>query len=278
MYQIMVSVVEVEQFISFVMYSVDVLECCCVVKQNEEVNVVFEIVIEVIWCVLVLLDVVEDFEIEVLCVELMFVEVVVDFCGDLIVVCNVFVILEVVQVVSVFQFVFVVLMFFGILNDFFVEFLQLWEVNLVLDEVIVKVWYCVENFFLSIVQVQYVIDDVDCQFGVVCGFIVGYCGWIGVDVWICLVEVECLCVDLFDLFFVEDMCEVVFLQVCCVVYFVFEVLQFVQCDIDFFCFFGQDWGGGGWGGGLWCGGGGGDFVFGIFGGLVIGSLFDGIFD
>nr|WP_321182055.1 hypothetical protein [Microbacterium barkeri] len=125
---------------------------------------------------------------------------------------------------------------------------------------------------------QHAIDDADRQLGVARGLIAGHRGWIGADARTRLAEAERLRVDLSDLLPAEDTREAALLQARRVAHLASEALQLAQRDIDSSRPPGQDWGGGGWGGGPRRGGGGGDLASGILGGLVIGSLLDGIFD
>ena len=121
---------------------------------------------------------------------------------------------------------------------------------------------------------QHAIDDADRQLGVARGLISGHRGWIGADARTRLAEAERLRVDLSDLLPAEDTREAALVQARRVAHLASEALQLAQRDIDSSRPQDQGWGGGGGR----RGGGGGDLASGILGGLVIGSLLDGIFD
>ena len=278
MHQITASAAEAEQLISFATHSADVSERRRAAKQNEEANVALETATEATRRASALLDAVEDFEIEALRAESTLAEVVADSRGDLIAARNAPATPEVAQAVSALQSALAALTPSGTPNDPFAELSQLREANSALDEAIAKARHRAENPLPSIAQVQHAIDDADRQLGVARGLIAGHRGWIGADARTRLAEAERLRVDLSDLLPAEDTREAALLQARRVAHLASEALQLAQRDIDSSRPPGQDWGGGGWGGGTRRGGGGGDLASGILGGLVIGSLLDGIFD
>lgn len=278
MHQITASAAEAEQLISFATHSADVSERRRAAKQNEEANVALETATEATRRASALLDAVEDFEIEALRAESTLAEVVADSRGDLITARNAPATPEVAQAVSALQSALAALTPSGTPNDPFAELSQLREANSALDEAIAKARHRAENPLPSIAQVQHAIDDADRQLGVARGLIAGHRGWIGADARTRLAEAERLRVDLSDLLPAEDTREAALLQARRVAHLASEALQLAQRDIDSSRPPGQDWGGGGWGGGPRRGGGGGDLASGILGGLVIGSLLDGIFD
>jgi len=278
MHQITASAAEAEQLISFATHSADVSERRRAAKQNEEANVALETATEATRRASALLDAVEDFEIEALRAESTLAEVVADSRGDLIAARNAPATPEVAQAVSALQSALAALTPSGTPNDPFAELSQLREANSALDEAIAKARHRAENPLPSIAQVQHAIDDADRQLGVARGLIAGHRGWIGADARTRLAEAERLRVDLSDLLPAEDTREAALLQARRVAHLASEALQLAQRDIDSSRPPGQDWGGGSWGGGPRRGGGGGDLASGILGGLVIGSLLDGIFD
>lgn len=278
MHQITASAAEAEQLISFATHSADVSERRRAAKQNEEANVALETATEATRRASALLDAVEDFEIEALRAESTLAEVVADSRGDLIAARNAPATPEVAQAVSALQSALAALTPSGTPNDPFAELSQLREANSALDEAIAKARHRAENPLPSIAQVQHAIDDADRQLGVARGLIAGHRGWIGADARTRLAEAERLRVDLSDLLPAEDTRGAALLQARRVAHLASEALQLAQRDIDSSRPPGQDWGGGGWGGGPRRGGGGGDLASGILGGLVIGSLLDGIFD
>ncbi len=253
-------------------------ECCRAAKQNEEANVALETATEATRRASALLDAVEDFEIEALRAESTLAEVVADSRGDLIAARTAPNVPAVAQAVAALQAALGALTPSGQPNDPFAELSQLRDANSALDQAIAQARHRAENPLPSIAQVQHAIDDADRQLGVARGLISGHRGWIGADARTRLAEAERLRVDLSDLLPAEDTREAALVQARRVAHLASEALQLAQRDIDSSRPQDQNWGGGGWGGGGRRGGGGGDLASGILGGLVIGSLLDGIFD
>ena len=281
MHQITASAAEAEQLISFATHSADVSERRRAAKQNEEANVALETATEATRRASALLDAVEDFEIEALRAESTLAEVVADSRGDLIAARTAPNVPAVAQAVAELQSALAALTPSGQPNDPFAELSQLRDANSALDEAIAKARHRADNPLPSIAQVQHAIDDADRQLGVARGLISGHRGWIGADARTRLAEAERLRVDLSDLLPAEDTREAALVQARRVAHLASEALQLAQRDIDSSRPQDQGWGGGGggWGGGGGRrGGGGGDLASGILGGLVIGSLLDGIFD
>ncbi|MDF2559656.1 MAG: hypothetical protein K0R99_1102 [Microbacterium sp.] len=279
MHQITASAAEAEQLIRFATHSADISERRRAAKQNEEANVALETATEATRRASALLDAVEDFEIEALRAESTLAEVVADSRGDLIAARNAPAVPAVAEAVAALQAALSALTPSGKPNDPFAELSQLRDANSALDEAIAKARHRAENPLPSIAQVQHAIDDADRQLGVARGLIAGHRGWIGADARTRLAEAERLRVDVSDLLPAEDTREAALVQARRVAHLASEALQLAQRDIDSSRPRDQDWGGGGgWGGGPRRGGGGGDIASGILGGLVIGSLLDGIFD
>lgn len=278
MHQITASAAEAEQLISFATHSADVSERRRAAKQNEEANVALETATEATRRASALLDAVEDFEIEALRAESTLAEVIADSRGDLIAARTAPAVPAVAEAVAALQGALAALTPSGQPNDPFAELSRLRDANSALDEAIAKARHRAENPLPSIAQVQHAIDDADRQLGVARGLIAGHRGWIGADARTRLAEAERLRVDLSDLLPAEDTREAALVQARRVAHLASEALQLAQRDIDSSRPPDQDWGGGGWGGGPRRGGGGGDLASGILGGLVIGSILDGIFD
>ncbi|WP_091033923.1 hypothetical protein [Microbacterium oxydans] len=279
MHQITASAAEAEQLIRFATHSADISERRRDAKQNEEANIALETATEATRRASALLDAVEDFEIEALRAESTLAEVVADSRGDLIAARNAPAVPAVAEAVAALQAALSALTPSGKPNDPFAELSQLRDANSALDEAIAKARHRAENPLPSIAQVQHAIDDADRQLGVARGLIAGHRGWIGADARTRLAEAERLRVDVSDLLPAEDTREAALIQARRVAHLASEALQLAQRDIDSSRPRDQDWGGGGgWGGGQRRGGGGGDLASGILGGLVIGSLLDGIFD
>lgn len=278
MHQITASAAEAEQLIRFATHSADISERRRAAKQNEEANVALETATEATRRASALLDAVEDFEIEALRAESTLAEVVADSRGDLIAARNAPSVPAVAEAVAALQAALAALTPAGQPNDPFAELSQLRDANSALDEAIAKARHRAENPLPSLAQVQHAIDDADRQLGVARGLIAGHRGWIGADARTRLAEAERLRVDVSDLLPAEDTREAALVQARRVAHLASEALQLAQRDIDSSRPRDQDWGGGGgWGGGPRRGGGG-DLASGILGGLVIGSLLDGIFD
>ncbi|WP_350352640.1 hypothetical protein ABS642_06205 [Microbacterium sp. A8/3-1] len=283
MHQITASAAEAEQLIAFATHSADISERRRAAKQNEEANLALETATEATRRASALLDAVEDFEIEALRAESTLAEVVADSRGDLIAARTAPQVPAVAGAVSALQAALSALTPSGTPNDPFAELSQLRTANSALDEAIAKARHRAENPLPSIPQVQHAIDDADRQLGVARGLISGHRGWIGADARTRLAEAERLRVDLSDLLPAEETREEALVQARRVAHLASEALQLAQRDIDSSRPDDQGWGGGGgYGGGGWGGrprgGGGGDIASGILGGLVIGSLLDGMFD
>ena len=280
MHQITASAAEAEQLIAFATHSAAISERRREAKQNEEANLALETATEATRRASALLDAVEDFEIEALRAESTLAEVVADSRGDLIAARTAPQVPAVADAVSALQSALSSLTPAGTPNDPFAELSQLRTANSALDDAIAKAQHRAQNPLPSIAQVQHAIDDADRQLGVARGLIAGHRGWIGADARTRLAEAERLRVDLSDLLPEEDTREAALLAARRVAHLASEALQLAQRDIDSSRPQDQGWGGGGgggWGGGS-RGGGGGDIASGILGGLVIGSLLDGIFD
>jgi hypothetical protein len=285
MNQISASATEAEQLIAFAVHGATISEKRRAAKQNEEANLALETATEATRRAAALLDAVEDFEIEALRAESTLAEVIADSRGDLIAARNAPQVPEVSAAVAALQKALSALSPSGTPNDPFAELSQLRTANSALDDAIAKARHREQNPLPSIPQVQHAIDDADRQLGVARGLISGHRGWIGADARTRLAEAERLRVDLSDLLPAEDTREQALIGARRVAHLASEALQLAQRDIDSsrpqdqgWGGGGDGWGGGGWGGGGRRGGGGGDIASGILGGLVIGSLLDGMFD
>nr|WP_201469388.1 hypothetical protein [Microbacterium hydrocarbonoxydans] len=284
MHQITASAAEAEQLIAFATHGADVSERRRAAKQNEEANLALETATEATRRASSLLDAVEDFEIESLRAESTLAEVVADSRSDLVAARTAPQTPAVTSAVAALQQALDALTPAGTPGDPFAELSQLRTANSALDDAIAKARHRAENPLPSVQQVQHAIDDADRQLGVARGLIAGHRGWIGADARTRLAEAERLRVDLPDLLPAEDTREQALVSARRVAHLASEALQLAQRDIDSsrpqddgWGGGGNGWGGGGWGGGR-RGGGGGDIASGILGGLVIGSLLDGMFD
>lgn len=278
MTQVAASAAEAEQLIAFAVHGASVSERRRAAKQNEEANVALETATEATRRASALLDAVEDFEIEALRAESTLAEVVADSRGDLITARSAPQVPAVTSAVSALQAALGSLAPSGARNDPFAELSRLRDANTALDDAIAKAKHREANPLPSVQQVQHALDDADRQLGVARGLIAGHRGWIGADARTRLAEAERLRIDLSDMVSPEETREAALVGARRVAHLASEALQLAQRDIDSSRPQDDGWGGGGWGGGGRRGGGGGDIASGILGGLVIGSLLDGIFD
>ncbi|WEK62738.1 MAG: hypothetical protein P0Y60_08445 [Candidatus Microbacterium colombiense] len=277
MTQIAASAAEAEQLIAFAVHGASVSERRRAAKQNEEANVALETATEATRRASALLDAVEDFEIEALRAESTLAEVVADSRGDLIAARTAPQVPAVAAATAALQTALSSLAPSGARNDPFAELSRLRDANTGLDDAIALAKHRAANPLPSLPQVQHAIDDADRQLGVARGLIAGHRGWIGADARTRLAEAERLRIDLSDMLPAEETREAALAGARRVAHLASEALQLAQRDID--SSRPQDDGWGGWGGGGGRrGGGGGDIASGILGGLVIGSLLDGIFD
>ncbi|CAH0229875.1 hypothetical protein SRABI76_02723 [Microbacterium oxydans] len=279
MAQITASASEAEQLIAFATHGASVSERRRAAKQNEEANVALETATEATRRAGALLDAVEDFEIEALRAESTLAEVVADSRGDLIAARTAPRVPAVTTAEAALQAALSSLTPSGTPNDPFAELSRLREANGALDDAIATARHRIENPLPSVAQVQHSIDDADRQLGVARGLIAGHRGWIGADARTRLAEAERLRIDLTEMLPAEETREAALIAARRVAHLASEALQLAQRDIDSSRPPQDDgWGGGGWGGGGGRRGGGGDIASGLLGGLVIGSLLDGIFD
>lgn len=269
---------EAEQLIAFATHGADVSERRRAAKQNEEANLALETATEAVRRAGAMLDAVEDFEIQALRAESTLANVVADSRGDIVAARNAPQTPEVTAAAAALEAALGALAPTGTPNDPFAELTQLRAANSALDDAIAKAQYRMEHPLPSVDQVQHALDDADRQLGVARGLIAGHRGWIGADARTRLAEAERLRVDVPGMIAAEDTREQALSSARRVALLASEALQLAQRDIDSSRPQQQSWGGDGWGGGGRRGGGGGDIVSGVLGGLVIGSILDGIFD
>ncbi|UNK69687.1 hypothetical protein [Microbacterium sp. H1-D42] len=272
---------ESEQLIAFATHGADVSERRRAAKQNEEANLALETATEAVRRAGAILDAVEDFEIEALRAESTLADVVADSRGDIVAARNAPQVPEVVAATAELEAALRELTPAAERNDPFTELSRLRAANTALDAAIDKANYRAQHPLPSLEHVQHAIDDADRQLGVARGLIAGHRGWIGADARTRLAEAERLRVDLPALLPAEDTREQALSSARRVAQLASEALQLAQRDIDSSRPQDQNWGGGGgqgWGPGGRRGGGGSDIVSGVLGGLVIGSILDGIFD
>ncbi|WP_243224886.1 hypothetical protein [Microbacterium sp. CIAB417] len=281
--QIAAAADEAEQLVAFATHGAEVSERRRAARQNEEANLALETATEAVRRAGVVLDAVEDFEIEALRAESTLAEVVADSRSDIIAARTAPRVPAVTEAVAALEQALESLAPSGSRNDPFAELSRLRTANTALDDAIAKARHRAENPLPSVEHVQHALDDADRQLGVARSLIAGHRGWIGADARTRLAEAERLRTDVPTLLPAEDTREQALATARRVAQLASEALQLAQRDIDSSRpqqqndDWGGGWGGGGWGGGR-RGGGGGDLASGILGGLVIGSILDGIFD
>ncbi|WP_298037760.1 coiled-coil domain-containing protein [uncultured Microbacterium sp.] len=275
-HQISSSASEAEQLIAFALHGADVAERRRSARQHEEADLALQTATEAVRRAEAILVAVEDFEIEALRAESTLAQVVADSRADLVAARNAPRTPAVTTAAGALQQTLSSLAPAGTANDPFAELSRLRAANTDLDEAIAHAHYRAQNPLPSVAQVQHALDDADRQLGVARGLIAGHRGWIGADARTRLAEAERLRIDIPAMIEPEQSREEALAASRRVAQLAAEALQLAQRDIDSARPQDQGWGGGGWGGGRR--GGGGDIASGILGGLVIGSILDGIFD
>lgn len=279
MHRISSAAEESEQLIAFATHGADVSERRRAAQQNQEANLALETATEAVRRAGAILDAVEDFEIEALRAESTLADVVADSREDIAAARNAPQTPEVVAATAALDAALRALTPTGQPNDPFAELSDLRTANAALDAAIDKANYRAQHPLPSLEHVQHSLDDADRQLGVARGLIAGHRGWIGADARTRLAEAERLRTDVPALLPAEETREQALSAARRVAQLASEALQLAQRDIDSARPQDQGWGGNqGWGPGGRRGGGGGDIVSGVLGGLVIGSILDGIFD
>lgn len=279
MHRISAAAEETDQLIAFATHGADVSERRRAAKQNEEANVALETATESLRRATAVLDAVEDFEIEALRAESTLADVVADSRADIVAAGSAPQTPEVQRATSALEAALSALAPSGARNDPFTELSTLREANTALDDAVAKALHRAQNPLPSVQTVQHALDDADRQLGIARGLISGHRGWIGADARTRLAEAERLRVDVPPLIEPEDTREQALALARRVGQLGAEALQLAQRDIDQSRPQGPWDNGGGYGrgrGGRH--GGGSDIVSGVLGGLVIGSILDGIFD
>ncbi|MFE6254551.1 hypothetical protein [Agromyces sp. NPDC057865] len=276
---------EAEQLLGFAEHSAGVAERRREAGQREQANLALEASAESVRRAAALLDAVENFEVEALRAESTLAAIVEDSRGDIVVALKEPHSPGVEKAVAELQSALASLPPAGVNTDPFTHLDRLREANSGLDAAIAAARERAARPIPPLEHVRHAIDDADRQLAVARDVIAGHRGWIGADARTRLAESERIRIDL-DHFLGrsaatatvidEDHREQAMAMARRVAYLAAEALHLARRDID--SSRPQDpWGGGpGWGGGRR--GGGGDMMGGILGGLVIGSVLDGIFD
>ncbi|WP_308796386.1 coiled-coil domain-containing protein [Agromyces silvae] len=276
---------EAEQLLGFAEHSAGVAERRRAAGQREQANLALEASTESVRRAATLLDAVETFEVEALRAESTLGAIVDDSRGDLVVALKEPASPKVTAAIGELQAALAALPPAGVNADPFTHLDRLREANAGLDAAIAAARERAARPIPPLDHVIHAIDDADRQLAVARDLIAGHRGWIGADARTRLAEAERIRVELDHLLgraaaataIDEDDREQAMAMARRAAHLAGEALHLAQRDID--SARPQDpWGGGGgWGGGRPRGGGG-DMMGGILGGLVIGSVLDGIFD
>lgn len=279
---------EAEQLAGFAEHSAGISERRREAGQREQANLALEAATESARRAATLLDAVETYEIEALRAESTLSAVVEDSRGDLVAAREAPPSTAVGAAMVALQGALASLPPAGAKTDPFAELGRLREANTALDDAIAAARERAARPIPSPEQVRHGIDDADRQLAVVRDVIAGHRGWIGADARTRLAEAERLRADLDHLVgsaaatgaaaVAEDDREQALALARRVAFLAGEALTLAKRDIDSSRPPGGPggWGDGGYGGRG--GRGGGDVMGGILGGLVIGSLLDGMFD
>ena len=273
---------EAAQLLEFAAHGADVSTSRRESGQREQANLALETAIEAVRRATTLLDAVDAFEVEALRAESTLDAIVEDSRGDLAAAKDLLHVPAVTAAMATLDRELSQLTPAGMKPDPFAELTRLREANAALDAAVAKARARAANPPPPEAHVRHAIDDADRQLGVARSVISGHRGWIGADARTRLAEAERIRLDLSALTgqpIPEDDREQALADARRCGQLASEALQLAQRDIDSSRPNDDNWGGpgqGGWGGGRR--GGGGDVVGGILGGLVIGSILDGIFD
>ncbi|WP_194409076.1 hypothetical protein [Microbacterium cremeum] len=288
--QIEANPAEAEQLLGFAEHSAGVAERRREAGQREQANMALEAAMESVRRAETLLDAVETFEVEALRAESTLAAIVEDSRGDIAVALKEPHSPAVSAAIGELQAALAALPAAGVNTDPFEQLSRLREANSALDEAIAVARERAARPIPPLEHVRHAIDDADRQLAVARDVIAGHRGWIGADARTRLAEAERVRTDL-DRYLGtsaaaatlidEDHREHAFAMARRAAFLASEGLQLAQRDIDTARPQPDQWGGGygpqpGWGGGRRSGGG--DLMGGILGGLVIGSILDGIFD
>lgn len=278
---------QAEQLLGFAEHSAGVAERRREAGQREQANLALEASTESVRRAATLLDAVETFEVEALRAESTLAAIVEDSREDLVVALKEPHSPGVASAITELQAALAALPAAGVNTDPFTQLDRLREANAGLDAAIAAARDRAARPIPPLEHVRHAIDDADRQLAVARDVIAGHRGWIGADARTRLAESERIRVDLDSYLGTsaaaattidEDHREQAMAMARRVAYLAGQALQLAQRDIDASRPHDPDqWGGGpGWGGGRR--GGGGDLMGGLLGGLVIGSIFDGMFD
>lgn len=277
---------EADQLLGFAEHSAGVAERRRAAGQREQANLALEAATESVRRAATLLDAIETFEVEALRAESTLGAIVDDSRGDIVAALREPASPKVTAAIGELQAALAALPAAGVNADPFTHLDRLRDANAGLDAAIAEARERAARPVPALDHVIHAIDDADRQLAVARDLIAGHRGWIGADARTRLAEAERIRYELDQFLGMaaaaattigEDHREQAMAMARRTAHLAGEALQLARRDID--SSRPQDpWGGGGgWGGGRPRGGGG-DMMGGILGGLVIGSVLDGIFD
>jgi hypothetical protein len=279
---------EAEQLIGFAEHSAGIAERRREAGQREQANLALEAATEAARRAGTLIDAVETFEVEALRAESTLAAIIEDSREDLVVARSAPQVPAVTTAMANLQAALKALPAAGVNTDPFAQLSRLREANTGLDAAIAAARERAARPIPDLAHVRHAIDDADRQLAVARDVIAGHRGWIGADARTRLAEAERVRIDLDQYLGTsaaaasaidEDHREQALAMGRRAAFLAGEALQLAQRDINSSRpQGGPDQWGGGWGGGGRRGGGGSDVMGGILGGLVIGSLLDGMFD
>lgn len=277
---------EAEQLLGFAEHSAQVSLRRRDAGQREQAHLALEASTESVRRAGTLIEAIETFEIEALRAESTLAAVVEDSRSDLVAARDAPQVPAVTAAIASLQGALAALPAAGVNTDPFAQLSRLREANGALDEAIAAARERAARPIPDMAHVRHAVDDADRQLAVARDVIAGHRGWIGADARTRLAEAERLRADLdreigasaaAATHIGDDHREQALAMARRAAYLAGEALQLAQRDIDA----SRPQGGPGGPPGAWGGnrrGGGSDMMGGILGGLVIGSILDGIFD
>lgn len=268
---------EATQLIEFAGHGADISEARRASGQREQANLALETAMEAVRRATTLLDAVDAYEVEALRAASTLAAIVDDSREDIVTARDLRHVPAVAAATTALEQALGSLAPAGTRGDPFRELTTLREANGALDIAVDKAREREARPVPPEAHVRHAIDDADRQLGVARSVISGHRGWIGADARTRLAEAERLRQDLSAFAgaaIAEDDRERALADARRCGQLAAEALQLAQRDID-----SSRPNDGGWNqGGGQRGGGGGGMMNGILGGLVIGSLLDGMFD
>lgn len=279
---------EAEQLVGFAEHSASVAERRREAGQREQANLALEAATEAARRAQTLLEAIETFEIEALRAESTLSAIIDDSREDLVVALREPASPAVAAAIQALQAALAALPPAGVNTDPFAHLTRLREANTALDAAIAAARERAAKPIPSFEHVRHAIDDADRQLAIARDVIAGHRGWIGADARTRLAEAERLRDDLdrtlgmsaaLATSIPEEHREEAFAAARRAAFLASEALHLAQRDIETARpqDLQQPWSGAPMGYGR-RGPGGSDLMGGILGGLVIGSILDGIFD